>query len=183
MKHIPNIITFGRIACVPLLVMVLWREDFRAALYLALLMGVSDALDGFLAKRCRWRSWLGERLDPLADKLMLTAAYLMFAVQGLLPVWLVALVVVRDALIVAGYAYYRWFNLDFDVRPSTVSKLNTLCQLLLVFAVLIAQLELELAELVTVLTGVVAVTTVVSGGGYALAARSLSVRRGVSRTV
>lgn len=183
MKHIPNIITFGRIACVPLLVVALWREDFRAALYLALLMGISDALDGFLAKHCRWQSWLGERLDPLADKLMLTAAYLVFAVQGLLPAWLVALVVVRDASIVAGYAYYRWFNLDFDVQPSMASKINTLCQLLLVFAVLIAQLEIEIAEPVSVLIGVVAVTTVISGVGYALAARDLSVRRGVSRTV
>ena len=183
MRHIPNIITLARIGCVPLLVVVLLREDFRAALYLALLMGASDALDGFLAKRCRWQSWLGERLDPLADKLMLTAAYLVFAVQGLLPAWLVALVVGRDALIVAGYAYYRWFNLDFDVHPSLLSKVNTLCQTLLVFAVLVARIEPELAEPVAVLIGVVAVTTAFSGVGYALTAHNLFMRRGVSRTV
>lgn len=182
MRHIPNIITLGRIACVPLLAVVLLREDFRAALYLALLMGASDALDGFLAKRCRWQSWLGEHLDPLADKLMLVAAYLVFAVQGLLPAWLVALVVGRDVLIVVGCAYYRWFNLNFDVCPSIISKVNTFCQIMLVFAVLIARLEPELAEPVAVLTGVVAVTTVLSGVGYALEARNLFVRRGVSRT-
>ena len=183
MKHIPNIITIGRIACVPLLVLGLVREDFRTALYLAMLMGVSDALDGFLAKRCRWQSRLGERLDPVADKLMLVCAYLVFGAQGLLPVWLAVLVIGRDVLIVTGFVFHRRLNVDFDVRPSLISKINTFCQILLVFAVLIAQLESELAELVPALVVVVAATTLVSGAGYAMAARGLFMRRGVSRAV
>ncbi len=182
MKHIPNIITVGRIVCVPLLMVVLMREDFRVALYLALLMGVSDALDGFLAKHYHWQSKLGEQLDPVADKLMLVAAYLVFGLQGLLPLWLVALVVGRDVLIIGGCVCYRYFHVDFDVRPSAISKINTCCQILLVFAVLVAQLEVELGELVLMLVGIVTITTLLSGADYARTARRLFVRYGISRT-
>ncbi len=183
MKHIPNLITVGRIACVPLLAAVLLHEDFRAALYLLVLMGASDALDGFLAKRCRWQSRLGEHLDPIADKLMLVSAYLVFGLHGLLPAWLVALVVARDALIVGGCAYYRYLNVSFEVSPSAVSKTNTFCQILLVFAVLLDQLGAELSAPLLALVGGVAATTLLSGVGYALTAHTLVTRRNVSRAV
>ena len=183
MKHIPNIITFGRMACVPWLVVALLNEDFRVALYLIALMGASDALDGFLAKRCRWQSRLGQCIDPVADKLMLVSACLVLGLHGLLPAWLVALVFTRDALIVGGYAYYRYFNVDFDVNPSMASKINTVCQILLVSVVLLDRLGFELSTPVSILLVVVTATTLSSGLGYVLAARALITRRGVSRAV
>ena len=140
-------------------------------------------LDGFLAKRYYWQSKLGERLDPVADKLMLVGACLMLGLQGLLPAWLMVLIVGRDALIIAGYLYYRYLNIDFSITPSVISKINTFCQILLVFAVLILQLGLELQGLVAILTGIVALTTLSSGAGYALSAWNLLTRRSVSRAI
>ena len=181
MRHIPNIITVGRITCIPWLVFALLAEDFRVALYLMVLMGASDALDGFLAKHCHWQSRLGEILDPIADKLMLVSAYVIFGLQGLLPVWLVALVVARDALLFGGCIYYRYLNTDFDISPSMASKANTFCQTLLGFTVLIDQLGVELSALVLVLAAVVTVTTLLSGADYARTARMRILRRSVSR--
>ena len=185
MKHIPNIITVGRILCVPVLMWMLMREDFHAAFYLAMLMGVSDALDGFLAKRCRWQSRLGEWLDPLADKLMLVSTYAVFGLYGLLPLWLVALVVGRDVVIAGGYVYHRSIHADYEVKPSMISKFNTLCQILLVFIVLLDRLQTEFAlgELVWTGVVVVAATTLLSGAGYILANRNPPVRRNASRAV
>ena len=184
MRHIPNTITILRITLTPLLVALLVSKNFSAALYLVIFMGISDALDGFLAKHHGWQSRVGEFLDPLADKLMLISVYAVLALQEALPVWLVAVVIGRDVLIATGYFYCRLFsNIKLDFLPSKSSKVNTCMQVFLVLAVLMNKVDIGSEAVVGALIVVVAVTTLVSGLVYALSARQSLLRRGFYRTV
>ncbi|MDD9807902.1 MAG: CDP-alcohol phosphatidyltransferase family protein, partial [Gammaproteobacteria bacterium] len=117
-KTIPNLITGLRLALTPVLVLLLLNGHFRPAFGLLLLMAFSDALDGFLAKRLGWQSRIGEFIDPLADKLMLVGAFVSLWWVGLLPAWLTALVLGRDAVIVAGGVAYHFCIGRFNARPS-----------------------------------------------------------------
>ena len=165
-RHIPNLITGLRLALTPVLVFLLLVQDFRAAFLLLLLLGVSDALDGFLAKRRGWQSRVGEFLDPVADKLMLVGAFVAFAWIGLLPPWLTVLVLARDLIIVVGGVAYHYFIGPFRAQPSYISKVNTFAQLILVGVVMCAQFAAVPALTVPVLVTVVAMTTFWSGVAY-----------------
>ena len=136
-RDIPNLITSLRILLVPPFLWLLVQERYGAALLLFVIAGVSDALDGFLAKYYGWTSELGGLLDPIADKLLLIGALLVLAWLHELPSWLVALAILRDALIVAGAISYHLLIERFQGRPLLISKLNTLLQLLLVFAIIV----------------------------------------------
>lgn len=166
-RHIPNWITGLRILLVAPFLWALLEERYSAALLLFIIAGVSDALDGFLAKYFGWTSELGGLLDPIADKLLLMGAILALGWLNELPGWLVALVVLRDALIVGGAVSYHLLIERFQAAPLMISKLNTLMQLLLVCAVIVHYGLLPLPE--TVLSGLIAVTTLTtlwSGAAY-----------------
>ena len=165
-KYIPNLITGLRLVLTPVLVVVLLDENFRPAFYLLLLMAFSDALDGFLAKRLGWQTRVGEFIDPLADKLMLVGTFLSLWWVGLLPTWLAALVLGRDAVIVAGGIAYHFCVGRFKARPSYISKINTFLQLVLVGAAIFAQFGVLPAFAVPALISLVAVTTLWSGIAY-----------------
>ena len=132
LRQLPNALTGLRLAMAPVLPWLLVTGRYRAALVVALAAGVSDALDGLLAKRFGWQSRLGSLLDPIADKLMLGLAMLGLAWVAMLPSWLVGLVLARDLVIVAGAA--AWWRLagPFDGQPSLLSKLTTALQVALV---------------------------------------------------
>ncbi len=172
LKHTPNLITVCRILCVPLLAIWILREDYPEALFLALLMGLSDACDGFLAKRFAWHSQVGALLDPVADKCMLVVACYSLGLLGLVPDWLVATIIVRDLMILGGVVSLRLLLGRFEMAPSNVSKFNTCAQLVMVFTVLLSQIQPSWAPLWTPLLEfmffAVAGTTIVSGGGYVL---------------
>ena len=129
--------------------------------------GFSDALDGFLAKQFGWHSDLGALLDPLADKLLLVTAFASLTWVGLLPLWLTLLVVLRDVAIVAGAFAYHYLIGPVTGRPTIISKLNTLFQILLVLAV-VSQVEFLWPGDTTVngLIAGVLITTVLSGADY-----------------
>lgn len=110
---------------------------YDAALMVALIAGCSDALDGFLAKRFGWKSWIGGILDPLADKLLLTSAFISLAMAGTISLWLAALVVGRDLIIVAGAAAYHYLVGPIQARPTVLSKFTTVLQISLVLALLL----------------------------------------------
>lgn len=167
MKHLPNVITVTRMLCAPLLALEILDGDYWTAFYLAVFMGLSDAVDGYLAKRFAWESALGEALDPLADKLMLTTAFVTFAVAGLAPVWLAALVAARDLLLVCGAAAQHFYGGGCEFRASLASKINTCLQIILVFHILGAQLELWSDAWTMALIVATAATTLASGLGYA----------------
>lgn len=109
------------------------------ALGLFILAGISDGLDGFLAKRYGWQSRLGSFLDPAADKLLLLACFLIGGWQGLMPLWLVAAVVLRDLIIVLGATAYYLLLGPYDGQPLISSKINTFLQLSYIFLVLCRQ--------------------------------------------
>jgi cardiolipin synthase len=136
-RHLPNVVTALRIALVIPVVVAIEMRCFRVALTLAAVAGVSDGIDGFLARHYDWRSRLGSVLDPLADKLLLMAAFVVLAVIGKAPVALTVLVLARDGIIAAGALAWHLVLGDFRARPSWISKTCTVVQILYVLAVLL----------------------------------------------
>jgi cardiolipin synthase (CMP-forming) len=167
LAHLPNLITLARIALVPVLILLLKDQDYAAGLIVFVIAGASDALDGYLAKRLNVQSRLGAILDPVADKLLLVSAYVMLTVLGHIPFWLVLVVVFRDLLIVGGYMLYTSHAGPVKMRPSILSKLNTLMQIALATLVLAQQAAgLDWPLTIDVLVVAVLITTVVSGAHY-----------------
>lgn len=141
MHRLPNLLTLMRLLLSIPISLLLLGERFAPALLLFFIAGVSDALDGFLARRFGWFSRLGAMLDPLADKLLLVTAYLCLAWVEQLPWWLTLLVFARDLLIMLGAAAYRLLAGPLQWRPSLLGKCSTVAQIVLVLALL---LELSL---------------------------------------
>ncbi len=166
-RDIPNIITALRFLLVPPVVILLLQERFTAALIVFGVAGLSDGLDGFLARRFDWRSRLGGIMDPLADKLLVVSSFVTLGWLGLIPAWLVLLVILRDLVIIAGATFYHMRIEQFDAEPSVASKLNTAAQILLVLAVLYSSgIQTLPVMLMDVLLYGVLVTTLWSGFDY-----------------
>ncbi len=168
-SDIPNAICVLRILLVAPTVAALLDGRFAVALALVFAAGLSDALDGYLAKRFNWRSRLGGILDPLADKLLLVSLFIVLALLGLIPVWLAGVVIGRDVVIITGGVAYNFLIGPVEPEPSRVSKLNTLAQLLCIVSVLFEQALGWPIEPVIIATGAsVLVTSVVSGLDYVI---------------
>jgi len=165
--NIPNLITLGRIILVPIVFWLLLAGQFQAAFFAFVLAGISDAVDGFLAKRFEWVTELGAYLDPLADKMLIVCIFLALGVHGDLPSWLVIAVVTRDVLIVAGILLAWLLHKPVRIKPLLISKANTAAQIVML-ALVLAKLGLGLAisEVTTIAFHVVAVTTFASGAAY-----------------
>jgi cardiolipin synthase len=153
---LPNAISLARLASVPITVALILRAHWAAAFALFAAAGLSDALDGWLARHGR-RSALGAVLDPAADKALLISMYITLALVRLLPAWLAALVVARDALIVSGLLLLRLRGHRIAVKPLGISKVNTALQIALVTLVLAMQAA-GLAWRTPVVAGSAAVT-------------------------
>jgi len=137
LSYLPNAITIARIFAMIPLVWFMLEKNYEYALYIALAAGFSDLLDGFLARRFGWEGRLGRILDPIADKFMMLCCYLLFAVQDLIPNWLLIVVLVRDISIITGGVFYHYAILKVDQEsPSLLSKLNTVLQILLIVVIL-----------------------------------------------
>ena len=171
-RFIPNIITIARLSAVPLLVWWLFDGQYYNALALFLLMGISDALDGYLAKSFDWKTTLGAYLDPAADKAMLLSAYITLGALNLLPHWLVFLVILRDVALLSGALSYMTTTRKLDIKPTLISKLNTFVQIVLVLAVIYDQLNNVPILLLQILIALTVLTTVASGLDYTIEERS-----------
>jgi cardiolipin synthase len=164
---IPNLITLGRILLVPVEVWAITAGEMRVAFILFLAAGISDAVDGFLAKRFGMSTELGAYLDPLADKAMLVSIYVALGITEAIPRWLVILVVSRDIMIVSAVILSWVVDKPVPLRPLMVSKLNTVAQIALACVVMAAlgfQLDADIA--VIVLTALVTILTLLSVGFY-----------------
>jgi len=126
--NIPNIITLGRIILVPIVVWAIASNQMEIAFAVFIVAGVSDAVDGFLAKRFNMTSELGALLDPLADKALLVSIYIALGIWGAIPRWIVILVVSRDIMIVSAVIVSWLFGKPVQMKPQMVSKLNTAAQ-------------------------------------------------------
>jgi cardiolipin synthase len=164
---IPNFISLARLIAVPLILYLILQASYGWAFWVFVLAGVSDALDGYLAKRMDQVSTLGSYLDPIADKSLLVGVYLTLGHQGLIDNLVVILVVFRDLMIIGGVAMLFIFRNHTTVEPILVSKFNTGAQLLLVTVVLAeAGNEFTIPMLDQTLGYLVIATTILSGGWY-----------------
>ena len=165
--NLPNCITLGRLLSVPVAIYLLMQHAYLGAFLLFVIAGVSDALDGYIAKRFDRVTQLGAILDPIADKGLLVGVYVTIGSQGVIPHWLVVLVVFRDIMIIGGVVLLFLFRLEVRMRPLIVSKLNTATQIALA-AVVLGQLGLRIDAgwLAPALIYAVTATTVVSGASY-----------------
>jgi cardiolipin synthase len=178
-RHLPNMLTVLRMALVVPLAWMIRETRYDEAVVVAAIAGLTDALDGFLAKRFRWQSWLGGVLDPIADKLMLVACFVTLGLVGAHPDWLTGLVVGRDVVIVAGAV--AWHNLigRIHAQPTRLSKLTTVVQIVYVLAQLLhlsrwLELPPRLLEVLIVLT---AILTAASGLQYVVVWSRKALRR------
>lgn len=167
---LPNLLTLSRLLSVPVTVWLISEDRMTAAFWLFVAAGITDALDGALARLANARTVLGDYLDPLADKALLVSIFITLGLYGHLDSWLVIMVVFRDVVIIGGALLLFVIADAGAARPSFVSKVNTAAQLLLATTVL-AHLGLghDLSSLTFALTYVVAATTAVSGLGYVMA--------------
>lgn len=167
MRHIPNLICLLRLALIWPIATLLHAGRYELALVLFVVAAVSDGLDGFLAKRYNWISELGKVLDPAADKLLLVIVFVEAAWLQLVPWWVTAAVVARDAMIALGALIYRlWFG-PLHGYPTVISKINTGVQLLYLATVMLAAaLLFPPPGVLRAFALVVLATTILSGLNY-----------------
>ncbi len=165
--NLPNFITLGRVISVPFIFWLLLSGEAKIAFLLFVAAGVSDAVDGFLAKRFHWQTTLGAYLDPLADKLLIVSIYIALGARDQIPLWLVIAVVSRDLLILAAVMLSWLLDHPVVIKPLLVSKLNTAAQLVLASTVLADEgFDLGLKPIRSVLSVVTAILTIASLGAY-----------------
>jgi cardiolipin synthase len=164
---IPNLITLARILLVPIVVWAITAGEMRIAFILFLAAGISDAVDGFLAKRFGMATDLGAYLDPLADKAMLVSIYVALGIAQAIPRWLVILVVSRDIMIVSAVILSWLVDKPVKLKPLLVSKLNTVAQIALACVVMAALgFRFNADEVIVLLTALVTALTLLSIASY-----------------
>jgi cardiolipin synthase len=168
--NLPNMISIARVFLVPVIIYFIFIQRYGIALWLFLLAGISDALDGFIARRFKLCTQLGAMLDPLADKILIVSTVVVFYRLGRLPEWLMLVIVCRDLIIVGGtFAWHFRFG-RVEMAPSFAGKLNTFMQIGMVFLVLVqASGMVQISSWLHFLFILVFLTTLVSGIHYIVA--------------
>ena len=176
---VPNLLTFTRILLTPLLMWFLLNHRLTPALVVFFIAGLTDVLDGLIARRFHQKSRIGAILDPLADKFLLVSSFLLLGWLGLLPLWLVVMVVLRDVVIVTGTSALLLLRRQVEIQPTVLGKFTTLTQLLTVLWALGSSL-ISITPWDRVLAGITAMCCLASGAQYVnkgLAMRQLPPRR------
>ncbi len=165
--NLPNLISLARLLSVPLIVSLILSHQLTAAFFVFMIAGLSDALDGFLARVFKARTTLGAYLDPIADKALLVGVFIALGHTGYVELWVIVLIVFRDALIVGGILLLFLFKSTVEMKPLMISKINTVVQLSYALFVL-GQGEsfLDLPNLNLYFAYGVALTTVLSSASY-----------------
>lgn len=167
LRWLPNAISIARIVMVVPILTYIVSGNYGLALILFFVAGFSDGVDGYLAKRFNWHTRIGALLDPIADKLLVGGTFITMFLTGLVPVWLAALVIVRDVVIIGGATAYNFLVRPVEGEPTRISKLNTALQLLfIVFVLSHAGFGWPDPIAITVIGAGVLVTLVVSGIDY-----------------
>ncbi|HOF06091.1 MAG TPA: CDP-alcohol phosphatidyltransferase family protein [Syntrophales bacterium] len=167
--NIPNTLTVLRIIMVPVIVILLMQGDFLKALVLFALSGITDGLDGFLARVLDQQTELGAYLDPIADKALMVSCFVTLSIKHVIPGWLSVIVVSRDCIILIGIAMLAIMSISFQIRPTMISKLTTVFQLLTIFSVLLVHTLAMAEEYKGLLMGLYILTsvlTIASGLNY-----------------
>jgi cardiolipin synthase (CMP-forming) len=164
--NLPNALTLIRLLLTPLFVILLLRDQITPALVVFCLAGISDGLDGFIARYFDQRTLIGAYLDPVADKALLMSAFVCLAIMGMIPDWLTVMVLSRDILIVIGIAILTVTGKTYHIHPSLVSKCTTVAQIAMVIVSLMATGIPLLQAVKAVLVPVTAALTAISGLHY-----------------
>lgn len=167
-RMLPNLITIARLIAVPVVIWMFLTDRIAIAFWIFIAAGVSDAIDGYLAKKLDARSVLGSYLDPLADKLLLISVFVLLGRSGYMPVWVVVLIVARDAALLGVSSLVVSKDRKTAMRPLMISKVNTTLQIVLA-GLLLSRLGLGFPELgigYDILIYTVALTTTISGIAY-----------------
>jgi cardiolipin synthase len=164
--NVPNTLTICRILLTPLFVIFLLKTDYTSSLIVFACAGISDGLDGFIARYADQRTLLGAFLDPIADKLLLMSGFVCLAVLGLIPTWLAVVILTRDVVILLGVAIFGIFNIRFDINPSVISKFTTFSQISLILIILIEPVLAFTVPLRNAWMAITAAVTIVSGLHY-----------------
>ena len=166
LKNVPNLLTLLRILLVPVFVALIVEDRLILAAAVFIIAGITDVIDGVIARSFDMRTKLGQMLDPFADKLLLSSSYVTLAFKGLVPLWLCAPVVAKDVSMIAGLALLRRAGKHIDISPSVYGKLTTVMQTVTVIYALTAAARLG-AQILTVLAAVTALLTVYTWFDYA----------------
>lgn len=163
---IPNVLTIVRILLAPIFILLMLRHLYTEALLVFAAAGLSDGLDGFIARYFNQRTALGAYLDPMADKLLLVSAYIVMVVMDVIPDWVAVIVIARDVIISLGIAIFTITEKRYEVSPSIVSKFTTTTQILLVLVSLFDPAHARIPDLHAPLQWTVAILTTLSGLHY-----------------
>lgn len=168
MKHVPNVLTIARLAATPYLFYLVWLREYAPAIVLFIALGLTDVIDGFIARRFHASSRLGAILDPIADKVMLSGMFLMLALTGDIQVWLAVVVLGRDAAILLGAGALAAAGRKREFPPSIWGKLSTFAQVLFVCFRLGVLANIHVEPVAAALAWMVAALVVVSLAHYAV---------------
>ena len=163
---IPNLLTISRVLLTPLLVIFLLEDRLSAALVVFIVAGITDGLDGLIARLYLQKSKLGAFLDPLADKLLLATTYVLLAVKNLVPSWLTVIVLSRDVLIVLGVFVLFMQDLPFEIKPTIASKLTTCSQIFTAIVTMATAIATPHPLLKSILFHITAGFTIISWAQY-----------------
>ena len=167
--NIPNVLSMLRIVLIPLFIILISYRHAGTALAVFILAAITDGLDGYIARRLKMKTMLGSYLDPIADKLLLVSGFVTCSLMGMLPRWLVILVVSRDVIITVGIMILRLNAYQPEIRPSIVSKCNTVMQMVTLCMVLVVATGMTasaFSQLLTVSCWLTGMLTVLSGLHY-----------------
>lgn len=164
--NIPNFLSLLRIILVPVIVIFLIQESYSKALIVFVVAGLTDALDGAVARMFNKQTELGSYLDPLADKILLSTSFIALAIFGLIPSWLAVIVISRDFIILLGIATLSMMSVTYEIQPVFVSKVTTILQIATVFFALLIKANtfaMERYDLIIILSWLTALFTIISG--------------------
>ena len=168
--NIPNFLTLLRILLVPVTVIFLMQGAFKKALIVLVISGITDALDGFLARVLKQQTVLGAYLDPIADKALLASCFVTLSIKSVIPGWFTVIVISRDLIILIGIAIMSIMSISYKINPSFISKITTTLQLFTLAFFLLFRIFPEAINYmwVFVLQWLTVIFTVLSGLDYML---------------
>jgi len=182
--NIPNSLTVLRIVLVPVIVILLIQGQYGKALVCFIIAGVTDGLDGLIARSFNQMTVVGAYLDPLADKALVISMFTTLAIVGVIPGWLAVVVISRDCIILGGILVMTLMSVDLEIKPSFVSKINTMLQLVTIFFALLLKMdgaEKNFHGAFMFVCWLTAIFTVISGADYLLKGMKL-INRGDGNT-
>jgi len=164
--NIPNFLSLLRVILVPVIVIFLIQESYAKALIVFVIAGLTDALDGAVARLLNKQTKLGSFLDPLADKILLSTSFIALAIFGLIPSWLAVIVISRDFMILLGIATLSVMSVTYEIKPVFVSKVTTTLQIATVFFALLLKantFDIISYNWIIILSWLTASFTIISG--------------------